>query len=707
MNAIGTTSTRKRIGELLVESGVITLEQLENSLLLQKGKNKRLGKILVELGYITEDQVAETLSRQLALPLVDCAQFKPTKEILSLVPRTTAEKKLVFPLEVKERRLSLAMANPLDWQTVDELAFSTGMNIAVAVASESSIMNAIEEHYSSGDDLLKFLKDVPINEKVEFIRGIAPERTDEGRGRGSGGPTREISEDAPIVKFVAMVLLDAAKSRASDIHIEPGEKDIQVRYRIDGELKNMLKYPGPLHDSVVTRIKIISDLDITNRRLPQDGRMLLRVEGKDIDIRISTLPSVYGEKLVLRLLDHATGLVPLAKLGIPQTTLKPILTMISQPQGMILVTGPTGSGKTTSLYALLQQLRAETKNIITIEDPVEYRVPGTTQVGINEPIGLSFPNILRSVLRQDPDIIMIGEVRDLDTAEIATRAALTGHLVLSTLHTNDTVATITRLIDIGLEPYLVSSAVTGIIAQRLVRRICPKCKVEIGPPEEVADLELPPIKKAFKGTGCKDCQFTGFMGRVGAYELLILNVSLKRLIAKGAPEGTIREVAIKSGMVTLFEDAWSKVVQGITTVDEVLSKVPLSKMEPETRAALDAGQFRQALLVNVPEEDGLVVRSVLEQAGFDVKDCRGRDAFEEALARAVDLCVVFADEKLPGVMERLRKNVRHMSVPVLILTDTVSEQLVNLGARWGIRGVSQRPVQAVQFTSLIREALKD
>jgi len=583
---------RKKIGEVLMEAGLISPSQLENALILQTTKDKPLGKILIELGYINEDQAAEAISKQLAIRLVDCTAYEPSKEVLSLIPKEIAEQKVVLPIELAGKKLVVAMAYPLDWQTVDDIAFITGRRIEVVVASENSIRNAVEKYYTSPENLLDLIREIPIREKVEFFRGEESEKVEEEK---INVQTVDKLSDAPlIVKLVTMILVDAAKARASDIHIEPGEKDIQVRYRIDGELKNMLKYPSHIHEFVVTRIKIISDLDITNKRLPQDGRTLLRLEEKEIDIRISTLPSVYGEKVVLRLLDHTTGLVPLSKLGIPDQTLKTLLSLISHPQGMILVTGPTGSGKTTTLYAILQQLQSETKNIVTIEDPVEYRVHGTTQVGINEAIGLTFPTVLRHVLRQDPDTILVGEIRDLETAEIATRAALTGHLVLSTVHTNNTIATITRLIDIGLEPYLIASSITGILAQRLVRRICEDCKVETQSPETVLELEVAKIKKFYKGRGCRECRYTGFRGRVGVYEFLILNAELKRLIAHGCSEEELWNAARSAGMVTLFEDAWEKIAEGITTIDEIISKIPFEKPSalkaPKPLAAKDKDQ---------------------------------------------------------------------------------------------------------------------
>jgi type IV pilus assembly protein PilB len=685
---------RKKLGEVLLEAGLINSSQLENALLLQKGKNKRLGKILVELGYATDEQVSEAISKQLSIPLVNCAGYEITKDLLALVPKETAERKIVFPLELKDKKLTLAMANPLDWQTIDDLAFSTGLKISEAVSSEASIMNSIEKYYTSSEKILDLVKEIPINERVEFIRHVESEKAKEK----PAPVVDKVSDAHPIIKLVTMILVDAAKSRASDIHIEPGEKDVQVRYRIDGELRSMLKYPFHIHDSVISRIKIISNLDITNKRLPQDGRSLLRLDGKEIDIRISTLPSVYGEKIVLRLLDHTTGLVPLSKLGIPEHNLKSLLALISQPQGMLIVTGPTGSGKTTTLYALLQQLQSETKNIVTIEDPVEYRVHGTTQVGINEAIGLSFPNILRSVLRQDPDIIMVGEVRDFDTAEIATRAALTGHLVLSTVHANDSVSTITRLIDIGVEPYLVASAVSGIIAQRLVRRICEKCRIPVEPSEEVLQHGASRLKTSYKGKGCRECQFTGYKGRIGVYEFLALNVELKRLIAKGAVERDIWDSARSSGVITLYEDAWSKVGQGITTVEEVISKIPYGE---STKKHEEKELKNKVLLVNTRESDEKVIRKILEPEGYELVGVQGKDLREIPGGFSPDLVIISATEDMFEIIGNFRNNVQNISIPIIALADYINEPMKAEGSRWGIKDFVCRPLTANKISSSV------
>ena len=566
---------KKKLGEILVEGGLITQEQLDTALILQKGKNKRLGKVLTELGYVDSMQIAGTISSQLSIPLVECNQFSPAKQVLSLVTKETAELRLIYPLEQNGKILKIAMADPLDYRTIDDLAFQTGLKIVVTVASENNILTAIEQNYGSSDVTWDVLNEIPSYSEVEFVKEES--RSDEKQEISFQALFKD-SEAPPIVKLVTMIIADAVNYNASDIHIEPRSRHVQVRYRIDGELKNVLTFPTRIKDSVISRVKIVANLDITNRRFPQDGRSALRLKDKTVDLRISTLPSIYGETIVIRLLDPTTGLIPLSKLGISEKVLKPLIEIINQPQGMLLITGPTGSGKTTTLYSMLQQLRSETKNIITIEDPVEYKLPDITQVGINEGIGFSFANALRSVLRQDPDIIMVGEIRDLDTAEIGARSALTGHLVLSTLHTNDTVSSVTRLLDIGLEAFLVTSAVSGVLAQRLVRVICSHCKIQVRPPEETFGVHVPDLKACYKGEGCQKCGYTGYSGRIGIYELLRMSTPLKRLIGRRFTEDDLWECARSSGTKTLFEDAWEKVEAGITTADEVLYKIPYQQV---------------------------------------------------------------------------------------------------------------------------------
>jgi type IV pilus assembly protein PilB len=569
----------RRISDILLESGLITQQQLDHALILQKSKQKRLGKILIELGYVTEKQIAEALAKQLSLPLVDVEHCTIKDEVKALVSKEIAEKKIVLPLEVQGKTLTLAMADPLDWETIGEIGFRTGLKINHVVSFETNLLGVIEKIYGAEEKVWDLLKDMPKFEEVEFKKeGFEEEISVQSLYKSSEAPA--------IVKLVTMIIVDAIKSRASDIHIEPREKHVLVRYRVDGVLRDVLKFPKNIQNSATSRIKIISNMDITNRRLPQDGNSYLKFENKECDLRVSTLPSLYGEKIVMRILHRNSGLIALAQLGIPEGILNSLISVFSQPQGMLLVTGPTGSGKTTTLYAWLNQLRSETDNIITVENPIEYKFEGITQVSVNEAVGYTFSMALRSILRQDPDIIMVGEVRDLETGEIAVRAALTGHLVLSTLHTNDTISTVTRLVDIGIPNFLVSSAVSGVLAQRLVRRICEKCKVEVEAPTNPAYKDLPPLKHYYKGKGCSHCYYTGYYGQVGIYEFLKVDTHMRRLIAKNSYEDELWSAAREAGMRTLFEDAWTKVVGGITTIDEVLAKVPEQYIEKEERAVL-------------------------------------------------------------------------------------------------------------------------
>ncbi|MFO0794234.1 MAG: ATPase, T2SS/T4P/T4SS family [Candidatus Brocadiaceae bacterium] len=566
---------RKRIGEVLIETGVIDQQKLEQAVVFQKDKNKRLGKILVELGFCTEKQIAEALSKALSVRLVNCNEFRIDDKIKSLVPQAVAEKKVVMPLAIQDNTLLLAMADPLDWETMDSLAFSTGLKIIPAVTFETNLLEAIEKHYGANENIVEMIERIPGAQQIEFLK-----ITEEDEKDVNLETLYKRSETPTIIKLVTTLIVDAIKARASDIHIEPTENNVRVRYRIDGALKDILNIPKNLQSPVTLRVKIISNLDITNRRLPQDGNSQLRFGKKEVDLRISTLPSIYGEKIVMRLLDKSCSLVPLPKLGIAETIYSSLVTTFSQPQGMFVVTGPTGSGKTTTLYACLNQLKSETENIITIEDPVEIRLTGITQVAVNEAVGLTFATALRSILRQDPDIILVGEIRDLETADTAVKAALTGHLVFGTLHTNDTVATITRLIDIGVPNFLISSALGGVLAQRLVRKICEKCKVEAKPPLNLNNL--PPLERCYYGEGCPQCFYTGYFGQVGVYEFLKVDIKLKRLIAKNASEEELWDSARASGIISLFDDAWTKVKEGITTVEEVLSKIPISCREKET-----------------------------------------------------------------------------------------------------------------------------
>lgn len=565
---------RRKLGEILIETGLITEDQLNQALTAQKTKKQKLGKILVELGFVTNDQIAEALAEKLNLQIIHCADHKIPDELKKIIPKDFAKDNLVFPVGKKDNTLILAMADPLDYKTIDAISFKKRIRVLPVISYDWAILKAIEDNYAEDENVFDvFSANTTADKEVQFIeeKESASDVNLEALYTKSKAP--------PIVKLVAMIIAEAVKAKTSDIHIEPQERYVKVRFRIDGELRNIFKYDKNIHDSVVSRVKIISNLDITNRRLPQDGSAHVSFHGKEIDLRISTLPSLYGEKIVIRLLDQSVGLIPLEDLAMPEHIKSSIIEIFSRPQGMLIVTGPTGSGKTTTLYACLNQLRSDSRNTVTIEDPVEYKLEGITQIPVNESIGRTFASVLRSVLRQDPDVIKIGEIRDAETAEIAIKASLTGHLVLTTLHTNSTIATITRLINLGIQPYLISSAVSAILAQRLVRRICVNCRVESEITEEILSFieshNLPAIKKHYRGTGCQKCSNTGYSGRIAVYEYLSMSPALRKLLANDTSESSLLMAAKNEGVTFLSEDAWNKVKDGITTVDEVMAKVPV------------------------------------------------------------------------------------------------------------------------------------
>ncbi len=709
---------RKRIGDVLIQSGVLTQEQLDKALELQaagaqgaRHKRKRLGKILVEMSYVTEDQLANALSLQLELPRVDLGSGKIPDEIIQLVTRETAESEILIPYAREGKRLMVAMCDPLDVMSMDDLRFRTGLDVCAAVATESEILFAIERYYKveeAVENILRLGSDSP---EVEFLKEADQE--DE-----APQTLQALSQAAPVVKLVTTVIMDAIKRRATDIHIEPRETHVQVRYRVDGNLQDTLQLPKRVQASVVSRIKILGNMDIANHMSPQDGNTKMRYENNHVDLRISTLPAVFGEKVVIRILDRSKGLLPLAKLGVPDNLIRNLQEAGSKSQGMIIVTGPTGSGKTTTLYAFLQWLQDPAINIITVEDPVEYSIPGITQVSVREQSGLGFPAFMKSALRQDPDIILVGEVRDGETAEMAIRAALTGHFVLTTLHTNDTVATVLRLIDLGVQPFLVSSSLSGIVAQRLVRRICSNCRMEIPFPESDLPASFPKLPRCFKGRGCSNCDFTGFRGQVGVYEYLDVNTHIKRLIANGASESTLRDEAKKMGMVSLFEDAWQKVADGITTVSEVMGKVPYYSQAPGS-AVVEGGAVEQQpaevepraliALVDSNPEDVNLFHSVLDPQGYRTISSDWAGAFETISREYPDTIVLNVDESdadWAALMKKLQSSLSTVTIPVLLLNSGTEWKAEVEGLRIGAAGVLHRPLKPADVLTRIDDTLK-
>ena len=553
-----------RIGELLVRSNLISSQQLQKAQEETKKNGKRLGFNLTKLGYIKEEDLAEFLSKQYGVPSINLEDFDIEQTIIDLVPKEVAEKHQVIPVNKSGASLIVAMSDPSNIYVIDDLKFLTGYNIEVVVASETAIREAIEKYYQQMDAFEEVMSDFD-------DQGIEAVAEDDG-----GEVNAEEAEAAPVVKLCNLILTDAVKKGASDIHVEPYEKSFRIRFRIDGVLYEVMKPPMKLKNAITSRLKIMSKLDIAERRLPQDGRIKLKMGNKkEMDYRVSVLPTLFGEKVVLRLLDKSNLQLDMTKLGFEEKALTDFLDSIHKPFGMVLVTGPTGSGKTTTLYSALSDLNKVSENISTAEDPVEFNLPGINQVQMHDDIGLNFAAALRSFLRQDPDIIMVGEIRDFETAEIAVKAALTGHLVLSTLHTNDAPSTVNRLLNMGVEPFLVSSSVNCILAQRLARKICDECKEKHPiPPQALIDAGMSPeianTVVTYKGQGCGKCSETGYKGRIAIYEVMPVKEELKEFILNGAATSEIKREAMRLGMKSMRQSALSKLEDGRTTLEEVL-----------------------------------------------------------------------------------------------------------------------------------------
>lgn len=556
-----------RLGELLVRENLITIQQLQQAEDEQRKGGGRLGASLIKLGLVDEGDLLNFLSKQYHVPSINLDEFEIDSEVVKLLTEDVAKKHQVIPVHRAGASLVVAMADPSNIYAIDDIKFLTGYNVEVVVASDSQIERAIGRYYaeSEGPDY------------DEVMQGFEEGEIEFGEDDETGNilDLEKSAEEAPVVKLVNLILVDAIKKGTSDIHIEPYEKSFRVRYRIDGALYEVMNPPPKLKSAVVSRLKIMSALDIAERRLPQDGRIKLKLgKGREMDFRVSVLPTLFGEKVVMRLLDKGNLQLDMTKLGFEQGQLDDFQGGIHQPYGMVLVTGPTGSGKTTTLYSALAELNKTTENISTAEDPVEFNLPGINQVNMHEEIGLNFAAALRAFLRQDPDIIMVGEIRDFETGEIAIKAALTGHLVLSTLHTNDAPSTVSRMLNMGIEPFLITAALNVVVAQRLARRICSDCKepIEIGK-AALEELQVPGELledfQAFKGKGCATCSNTGFKGRVAVYEVMRATDELKEMILNGGSTAELKAEAVRLGMRTLRQAAIRKFAEGTTTFEEV------------------------------------------------------------------------------------------------------------------------------------------
>ena len=590
----------ERLGELLVKKNFITPDQLKKASEDQRLKGGRLESALIRSGFIKEDELLSFLSAQYRVPSIKISKIEVNPNVIKLVPSSISKKYFIIPINRVGPKLTMAMADPSNIVVIDEIKFMTGFNVEPVVASETEIIDAIKKYYGGGggvagkgtvsfeatDYTLEEDKGAPTDGGVMLEEDFVDVDDFDALVHGAVdnvevidtqlelGETGEI--EGPIIKIVNGILIKAIKLGASDIHFEPYEKTFRVRYRVDGVLRRDMLLPMQIRNAIISRLKIMARLDIAEKRLPQDGRIKLRMaKGREMDFRVSSLPVLFGEKVVLRLLDKAALQLDMTKLGFEEDSLAEFQNSIHRPVGMILVTGPTGSGKTTTLYSALSELNKETENIMTAEDPIEYNFMGINQVQMHEEIGLTFASSLRSFLRQDPDIVMVGEIRDFETAQIAVQAALTGHLVLSTVHTNDAPGTITRLIDMGIEPFLISSAVILILAQRLIRKICMDCREQIKPPSQLLiDLGIPPdeVKSftVYKGKGCAICNGTGYKGRLGLYEVMTMKEEIKELVLARASASEIKKEAIRTGMKTLRQSGLAKIKDGMTTIEEVL-----------------------------------------------------------------------------------------------------------------------------------------
>jgi len=553
------TFSRRRLGDILIDSGKINAEQLEFALAKQKETGKRLGDVLIEGGILTEDDLLAVIEIQQGIPRIYLEYLTIEEEVVKAVPQSIAYKYNLIPISIEQDRINVVMSDPMNIFALDDVRIVTGLEVSPLIATSEEIKTALSKYYAA--DNVNKAADELSKERLSEMKDIEDSLSDE-----------EV-RNAPVVKLIDSIIDNAVKARASDIHVEPFQNHVKVRYRIDGELVEVLKSPVETLGALTTRIKILANLNIAERRVPQDGRILTVTDGKAVDLRVSVLPTVHGEKVVIRILKRDSFLVGKEQLGMCSSDLQRLEKIISSPYGIMLVTGPTGSGKSTTLYTVLSDLNKPDKNIVTVEDPVEYMMEGINQVNVNVKAGLTFAGGLRSILRQDPDIVMIGEIRDNETAEIAVRAAITGHLVLSTIHTNDAASTMTRLVDMGIEPYLIATSVVGVVAQRLVRRICPQCAEEYYATDyEKKILGINPFEdvKIKRGTGCQHCNNSGYRGRIGVHEVLEINREIREAVMTGITSDELKDMCVKNGMRTLQMSCADLVLKGVTTIDELI-----------------------------------------------------------------------------------------------------------------------------------------
>ncbi|MBN1833626.1 MAG: type II/IV secretion system protein [Deltaproteobacteria bacterium] len=715
---------RKKLGELLIEAGLIDERTLSKALDIQKIKKKKLGQILVDMGVADQQVIANALASQLNIPLVRLKEMKISKEAISMVPAEIAQHYLLVPVERTDKGLTVAMANPLEFYAVDDLRFVTQMPIHVAVAPESDVLEAIEQFYLKSG-LERVLGSTPGPEQgIEIVKRQETEEQDVKDPK----EMLALTERPPVVRLTAAILGDAITSNASDIHIEPQRSAVIIRYRIDGIMREIMKTDRHVHASLVSRIKVISNMDISIRRKPQDGKSQVRFGGKGYDLRVSTIPTSYGEKVTMRILSPDSAKTGIEDLGLSERISQDLIDAISMPQGIVLVTGPTGSGKSSTLYACLNRLKSPEVNIVTVEDPIEFDIEGVNQVQINPQAGITFAAGLRSILRQDPDIVMVGEIRDSETASIACQAAQTGHLVLSTLHTNDAPSALTRLLDLGIESFLISESLQAVVGQRLVRTICEECKIPEPLSAQILKRLPPHIKENkeavfWKGVGCEACRYTGYSGRLGIFEVLKITPSLREAMGSGASTLDIKRLAEKDGFRTMGMDGLDKALKGLTTIEEVFRVAPpdyegifdepvrekaysekdrdevmrseepvpsLTSIKPNKILVADDNQIILKLVRHILEADGHLVISAED----------GLKALRLAMQEKPDLIVTdYLMPKLNGIelIEKLKARLSSRYIPIIMLTAKEDEDFQNKGIKAGADDYMTKPLNAREF----------
>ncbi|MCX5706276.1 MAG: ATPase, T2SS/T4P/T4SS family [Candidatus Omnitrophica bacterium] len=692
--------------DALLKEGLVTQEQLNDAKAKSEGAKRPLQELLIEMGFVKEEELLKLSARIFKMPIIDLTSQTPNPDIIKLIPFNLAQRYGVFPVKRKGDTLVLAMSDPRDILALDDIKVATHLNIEPILSPRSQINKYVETYYQTDESVYDILKNVVDDTIIELIREDEP-------GKERFDTTVLGDKGVPVVRLANLIFRDAVKAKASDIHIEPQERAVKVRYRIDGELRNIMDVPLKLHLSLVTRIKILAQLDIAETRKPQDGRAKIVVNNRKIDLRISTIPTFYGEKVELRLLDQQEAKTELDRIGFREDELRILKESVIKSQGIILVTGPTGSGKTSTLYAILNYIKSESKNIVTIEDPVEYLISGISQIQVNPVKDVTFASGLRSILRQDPNVILVGEIRDRDTADIAFRASLTGHLVFSTLHTNNAVASITRLLDIGLEPYLISSSIILIISQRLVKLICVHCKEEYTLDLNLmskfkAQIDGLKINKFYHGKGCKECDFSGYRGRTAIFEILRFDEKIRRMVAENKGEDEILMEAKNSGLKTLACSGMERVRDGLITLDEVLR---IAGIRDEAEIPTAASGVGIKILISDDEEDILrVLDKRLKSVGYSVILTRdGQEAVERVNKEKPDLVITDATmPKMNGfeVVKELRSRLETGQIPIIMLTGRQDKESEIQGLDAGADDYITKPFDADKLLARIKMLLR-